>query len=138
MSATVGAQSSSPRIPQPGSTPEELRAAVALLVPDALATFDAERIAALKQARENVTAAPMRRFVGQWAVYVAIERHPQRAARLRDLEAAANEADGLDQARAIAAEIGRILDAACTEAGIPHGEAARRAMRTDEGEPACV
>ncbi|MEU0071206.1 DUF6247 family protein [Streptomyces sp. NPDC006332] len=104
--------------PQPASTPEDLRAALAQLAPDALPTFDAERSAALQQARELVSAAPMRRFVGQWAVYVALERHPERAARLRSLEARAATTESLDDARAIAAEIGRILDEACVEAGV--------------------
>lgn len=108
--------------PQPASTPEGLRAALAQLAPDALPTFDAERSAALQQAREQVSAAPMRRFVGQWAVYVALERHPQRAARLRTLEARAAETESLEEARAIAAEIGRILDTACAEAGIERAE----------------
>jgi hypothetical protein len=64
----------------------------------------------------------MRRFVGQWAVYVALERHPERASRLRSLEARAATTESLEEARAIAAEIGRILDAACTEAGVERAE----------------
>ncbi|MEU1787754.1 DUF6247 family protein [Streptomyces sparsogenes] len=112
------------RIAQPASTPEELRAALALIAPDALPTFDAERSAALRQSREKVSAAPMRRFVGQWAVYVAVERHPDRAARLRMLEARAAETDDIHEARELAAEIGRILDTACAEAGIDHEQGA--------------
>ncbi|MGH4034646.1 DUF6247 family protein [Actinomycetota bacterium Odt1-20B] len=104
--------------PQPASTPEDLRAALARLAPDALPTFDAERAAALRMARDQVSAAPMRRFVGQWAVYVAVERHPERAARLRALEARAATTESLDEARSLASEIGRILDASCAEAGI--------------------
>ncbi|MFP3988139.1 DUF6247 family protein [Streptomyces sp. E11-3] len=99
------------------STPEELRRALTLLAPDALPTFDAERADALRQAREQVSAAPMRRFVGQWAVYVAVERHPEQAAALWDLKARAATTDSHEEARAIAAEIGRILDAACDGAG---------------------
>ncbi|WP_436785937.1 DUF6247 family protein [Yinghuangia sp. YIM S10712] len=111
------------RIAQPASTPEDLRAALAVVAPDALATFDAERAAALQQAREQVSAAPMRRFAGQWAVYVAVERHPERAARLRALEARAAEVDDIDEARELAGEIGRILDQACAEAGIERQDA---------------
>ncbi|MFF4347286.1 hypothetical protein [Streptomyces sp. NPDC001530] len=107
-----------PRIAQPASTPEELRAALAVIAPDVLPTFDAERAAALQQARDQVSAAPMRRFAGQWAVYVAIERYPERAARLHDLEVHAAQTADLDEARSIAAEIGRILDAASVEAGV--------------------
>ncbi|MFI7243046.1 hypothetical protein [Streptomyces qinglanensis] len=112
------------RIAQPASTPEELRAALALIAPDALPTFDDERAAALRQSREQVSAAPMRRFAGQWAVYVAIERHPARAARLRALENRAAETDDIHEARELAAEIGRILDAACAEAGIDQEQGA--------------
>ncbi|MEU1668709.1 hypothetical protein ABZ547_35030 [Streptomyces sparsogenes] len=111
------------RIAQPASAPEELRAALALIAPDALPTFDAESAAALRQSRE-VSAAPMRRFVGQWAVYIAIERHPDRAARLRALEARAAEIDDIHEARELAAEIGRILDTACAEVGIDQGQGA--------------
>ncbi|KUO21773.1 DUF6247 family protein [Streptomyces dysideae] len=103
---------------QPANTPEDLRAVLAQLAPDALPTFDAERSAALQQAREQVSAAPMRRFSGQWAVYAAVERHPELAARLRSLEARATTTESLNEARAIAAEIGRIFDVACAEAGI--------------------
>ncbi|MEV6593350.1 DUF6247 family protein [Streptomyces acidicola] len=108
--------------PQPASTPEDLRAALAQLAPDALPTFDAERSLALQQAREWVSAAPMRRFVGQWAVYVALERHPERAAGLRSLESRAATTESLEEARTIAAEIGRILDMACAEAGVGRAE----------------
>ncbi|WP_405880913.1 DUF6247 family protein [Streptomyces sp. NBC_01136] len=113
-----------PRIAQPASTPEELRAALAVIAPDALPTFDAERAAALQQARDQVSASPMRRFVGQWAVYVAIERYPERAARLHRLEARAADTEDLDQARTIAAEIGRILDVASVEAGLDRQQGA--------------
>ncbi|MFD5316491.1 DUF6247 family protein [Streptomyces sp. NPDC127098] len=118
MTTASGFPADAPGIPQPASTPEDLRAAMALLAPEALGTFDTERAVALRQAREQVSAAPMRRFVGQWAVRVAIERHPGRAARLRALEARAAEVDDLDEARAIAAEIGAIIDAATVEAGV--------------------
>jgi hypothetical protein len=92
------------------------------VAPDAVTTFDAERAAALKQARDTYSAAPLRRFIGQWAVYVAIERHPERAARLRALEAHAAATTSPDDARAIASEVGRILDIAAAEAGVDHEE----------------
>ncbi|MEU1307529.1 DUF6247 family protein [Streptomyces cinnamoneus] len=109
---------SAPVPPLAGGAPEELRSALALLAPHALPTFDTELAVALQQARETVNAAPLRRFTGQWAVHVAIERHPDRADRLRRLEARAAETDDLDEVRAITSEIGRILDAAFMEAGI--------------------
>ncbi|MEV7618158.1 DUF6247 family protein [Streptomyces sp. NPDC089799] len=107
--------------PQPAATAEDLRAALARLAPEAVPTFDAERAAAVARAREQVSSAPMRRFLRQWALYVAIERHPAQAARLRVLEGQAATATTPGQARAIAAEIGRILDKAAAEAGIPLG-----------------
>ncbi|TDC80199.1 DUF6247 family protein [Streptomyces hainanensis] len=122
MTTASGFPADVPPIPQPASTPEDLRAALAALVPEALGTFDAERAVALRQAREQVSAAPMRRFVGQWALQVAIERHPERAARLRFLEARAATLDDLEEARAVAAEIGAIIDVARIEAGIEHGQ----------------
>ncbi|MCX4807608.1 hypothetical protein OG594_39420 [Streptomyces sp. NBC_01214] len=66
----------------------------------------------------------MRRFVGQWAVCAAVERHPGRAARLHELEARAAQTTDLSEARAVAAEIGRIIDKACAEAGIEPGQGA--------------
>lgn len=82
MSTAAGTESECvPLIPQPGTTPEELRAALAVLAPGALPTFDAERADALQQARDTVSAAPMRRFAGQWAVHIAIERHSLRLKR---------------------------------------------------------
>lgn len=122
MSTAAHSGSGDSVVPQPASTPEDLRAALAQLAPDALPTFDAERAAALRQSREQVSAAPMRRFVGQWAVYVAVERHPEQATRLRALETRAATTESLDEARGIAAEIGSILDVACAEAGIERGE----------------
>ncbi|MEV7418419.1 DUF6247 family protein [Streptomyces sp. NPDC089919] len=111
------------RGPQPPATAEDLRAALTRIAPDAVPTFDAERATAVARAREQVSSAPMRRFLRQWAVYVAIERHPDQAARLRVLEERAAHTTAADEARAIAAEIGHIIDKAAAEAGIPTGGA---------------
>ncbi|MFJ6722294.1 MULTISPECIES: DUF6247 family protein [unclassified Streptomyces] len=110
-----------PGLPQPAGRPEELRATLTRIAPDAVATFDAERAEAVARARQEVSSAPMRRFLRQWALHVAIERHPEQAARLRLLEAMAAKVTDLEEARAIAAEIGQILDKAAAEAGLPHG-----------------
>ncbi|WP_344258565.1 DUF6247 family protein [Streptomyces sodiiphilus] len=107
-----------PAMVQPGNTPEELRAALVRLAPESVPTFDAERAEALRSARESVSAAPMRRFTGQWAIQVAIERFPERAARLRELEARAAEVEDVEEARAITSEIGAILDVARAQASI--------------------
>ncbi|MFF3215639.1 DUF6247 family protein [Streptomyces sp. NPDC002886] len=108
-------------VPQPAATVEELRAALTRIAPDAVATFDAERAAAVARARQEVSSAPVRRFLRQWALRVAIERHPDLAARLRHLEARAGHVTDLEEGRMIASEIGRILDKAAAEAGIEHG-----------------
>ncbi len=60
----------------------------------------------------------MRQLVGQWAVYVAIERHPQRSARFHELEAIAQTTDIEAEALAAASELGRILDQAFTDAAL--------------------
>jgi hypothetical protein len=118
MSTAPGAPDGSPHIPQPAATPEDLRAALVALASQSLATFDAQRAEAERAARGQVSSVPLRRFCEQWAVYVAIERHPDAAMRLRALEARAAETDNLDEARRTVAEFGRIVDMACAEAGL--------------------
>ncbi|MCJ0872622.1 hypothetical protein [Streptomyces sp. AP-93] len=119
--STAADHPSGSAVPQPAATAEELRATLARIAPDAVATFDAERAAAVARARDEVSSAPMRRFLRQWALHVAIERHPEQASRLRHLEARAALVSHPEEARAIVAEIGRILDRATAEAGLPHG-----------------
>ncbi|QLH26707.1 hypothetical protein HYQ63_00745 [Streptomyces sp. Rer75] len=114
------ADGNGPLIPQPKATAEELRAALVRIVPSQVAAFDADRTRAMAAAREHehVDGAPMRRFLRQWALTVAIERHPARAARLRELEARAAQVEDLTEARAIAAEVSAIQTEAVDEAGI--------------------
>ncbi|MFI5868057.1 DUF6247 family protein [Streptomyces sp. NPDC051546] len=119
--STAAEHSGSAGVPQPAATVEELRAALTRIAPDAVATFDAERATAVARARQEVSSAPMRRFLRQWALHVAIERHPDLAARLRHLEARAAHVTDLEEGRMIASEIGRILDKAAAEAGTEHG-----------------
>lgn len=121
--STAPEPASGPSGPQPPATAEDIRAALARLAPDAVPTFDAERATAVARAREQVSSAPMRRFLRQWALYVALERHPDQAARLRVLEGQAAHATTPAEAAAITAEIGHILDKAAAEAGIPLGGA---------------
>ncbi|MFK0050022.1 DUF6247 family protein [Streptomyces sp. NPDC090741] len=83
-------------VPQPAARPEDLRAALARLAPSRLPEFDAERAAAVAQARAEVSPAPLHRLVSYWAVEVAHARNPQRLARLRDLEHRAQSADDAD------------------------------------------
>ncbi|RNG21634.1 DUF6247 family protein [Streptomyces botrytidirepellens] len=107
-----------PLVPQPKATAEEVRAALVRIAPSRVAAFDADRTKAMAAAREHVDAAPMRRFLRQWALTVAIERHPARAARLRELEARAAQVEDPAEARAIAAEVSAIQTEAADEAGI--------------------
>ncbi|MEU2086846.1 DUF6247 family protein [Streptomyces albus] len=107
-----------PLIPQPKATAEELRAALAQVSPSQVAAFDADRTAAVEAARTQVDAAPMRRFLRRWALTVAIERVPARAARLRELEARAEQVEDLAEGRTIAAEVAAIQAEAAAEAGI--------------------
>ncbi|WP_233361264.1 hypothetical protein [Streptomyces sp. GMR22] len=104
-------------IPQPNATAEDLRAAVVQIAPNQVAVFDAERTAAVEAARSQVDAAPMRRFLRRWALAVAIERVPARAARLSELEARAGQVESLAEGRAIAAEVAAIHAKAAAEAG---------------------
>ncbi|AGP61484.1 hypothetical protein M271_50645 [Streptomyces rapamycinicus NRRL 5491] len=94
-------------------------------------SFDADGTKSVAAAREHVDAAPMRRFLRQWALTVAIERHPARAARLRELEARAAQVENLTEARAIAAEVSAIQAEAADEAGI-----ARHGLAGDRVDPA--
>ncbi|MEU8874064.1 hypothetical protein AB0D24_23465 [Streptomyces javensis] len=107
-----------PLIPQPKTTAEDLRAALVQIAPNQVATFDAERTAAVEAARSQVDAAPMRRFLRRWALTVAIERVPARAARLSELEARAAQVEELAEGRAIAAEVAAIHAEAAAEACI--------------------
>ncbi|MFH8789771.1 DUF6247 family protein [Streptomyces roseoverticillatus] len=125
MSTAASEEPDFPLIPQPANNPEDLRAAIAQVAPRSLAAFDAERTEALKQARESGIAGPMQRLVGQWAVFVAIERYPERAALMRRLEVTAEQADTDDEALAAISAIGRILDQALAEAGLGRGAAGR-------------
>lgn len=75
-----------PLIPMPELTPDALRAAVARIAPSRLPAFTQHLFEATTNAQRTQTLAPLRAFVHSWAVFVAIERHPQRATRLHELE----------------------------------------------------
>lgn len=98
-------------IPQPPATVAALREAIAQIAPAALPAFTRELDRAADHARQSSDLAPLRRFVTQWSVYVQIQRHPQLAVRLRELEDVV-AAGGAPQVREAASEIGRLLDEA--------------------------
>ena len=60
-----------------------LRAAVARLDPAALARFEADWTAATARARDEYSLLPARYFVEHWFSWVAVERWPALATRLR-------------------------------------------------------
>ncbi|MEU7582626.1 hypothetical protein AB0B50_34160 [Streptomyces sp. NPDC041068] len=100
----------------PELTPDALRAAVARIAPSRIPALTQHLLEATTNAQQTQSLAPLRAFVHSWAVFVAIERHPQRAARLRALEQLVNAAEQ-DPADAVA-EIRRIRDEAEAEAGL--------------------
>ncbi|WP_331729902.1 hypothetical protein [Streptomyces sp. NBC_00073] len=103
-------------VPQPAARPEDLRTALARLAPSRLPEFDAERAAAVAQARAEVSPAPLHRLVSYWAVEVAHARSPERLSRLRDLEHRAQSADDADLP-GVLAQIRAILLDVHAEAG---------------------
>ncbi|MGC5037476.1 DUF6247 family protein [Streptomyces sp. DT190] len=102
--------------PMPPLTPESLRDAVARIAPSRLPTLTRHLFEATTNAQQTQSLAPLRAFVHSWAVFVAIERHPARAERLRELERIV-DAGEQDPTEAIA-EIRAIRDAAEAEAGL--------------------
>jgi len=89
---------SSPLIPMPELTPNELRSAVAKIAPSKISTLTQHLFEASTHAQQTASIDPLLAFVHSWAVFVAIERHPERAARLHELEDLidAGEADPTD------------------------------------------
>ncbi|MFF3709362.1 hypothetical protein [Streptomyces phaeochromogenes] len=114
-----------PLIPMPELTPDALRSAVARIAPSRLPALTQHLFEATTNAQHAQNLAPLHAFVHSWAVFIAIERHPQRAARLHELERIVDAGDQ-EPAKAIA-EIHAIRAAAEAEAGA----AARTASHSD-------
>ncbi|TSB26688.1 DUF6247 family protein [Streptomyces sp. NBC_01525] len=113
----MSAQSDSPYgplLPMPELTPDALRAAVARIAPSRIPALTQHLFEATTNAQQTQSLAPLRAFVHSWAVFVAIERHPERAARLHELERIV--ADGEQDPSDAIAEIRRIQEAAEAEA----------------------
>ncbi|MEO3799985.1 hypothetical protein [Nonomuraea sp. B1E8] len=109
-------QDSEALIPRPPLTTAALRAAVAQIAPAYLGQFVDHLDQATEQAARQSTVAPLLNFLQQWGEFVAIQRYPARAARLRTLEAkvaAATDRVKLDSALA---EINKITTSARREA----------------------
>jgi hypothetical protein len=98
-----------PVVPLPERDPAALRAAVAKLDTAALAKFESDWTAATARARDEYSLMPARYFVEHWWTWVAVERWPALAARLRDCERVVAESADRNARRAAAAEISEIL-----------------------------
>jgi hypothetical protein len=98
-----------PVVPLPERDPAALRAAVAKLDTAALAKFESDWTAATAQARDEYSLMPARYFVEHWWTWVAVERWPALAARLRDCERIVAESADRNARRAAAVEISEIL-----------------------------
>ncbi|WP_413753445.1 DUF6247 family protein [Streptomyces sp. R-74717] len=105
-----------PLIPMPELTPDALRAAVARIAPSRIPALTQHLFEATTNAQQTQSLAPLRAFVHSWAVFVAIERHPEHAARLHALERVVNAGEE-DPTEAIT-EIQRIRETAEAEAGL--------------------
>lgn len=105
-----------PLIPMPELNPDALRAAVARIAPSRVPALTQHLFEATTNAQQTQSLAPLRAFVHSWAVFVAIERHPERAARLRELERVV-DAGEQDPTEAIV-EIRSIRETAEAEAGL--------------------
>ncbi|MEW2414175.1 hypothetical protein AB0953_10675 [Streptomyces sp. NPDC046866] len=105
-----------PLIPMPALTPAALRAAVAQIAPAHLPAFVEHLDRAAEQSAEQSTIAPLRAFLQWWGEFVAVQRRPARAARLRELEALAEAAGDRETLDKAVAEIQDILAAARREA----------------------
>jgi hypothetical protein len=103
-----------PVVPLPAREPAALRAAVAHLDPTALARFEADWTAATARARDEYSLLPARYFVEHWFSWVAVQRWPRLAARLRSCERVVAESADRAERRAAAAEISEILRQAGT------------------------
>ncbi|OIK07204.1 hypothetical protein [Streptomyces monashensis] len=100
----------------PEPTPDALRAAVARLARSRTPALTQHLFEAATNAQRARSLAPLRAFVHSWAVFVAIEGRPERAARLRELEQIVDA--GEEDPAAVIAEIRAIREAAEAEAGL--------------------
>ncbi len=115
MSEQHSSPTDAPLIPMPALTPSALRSAVAQIAPAHLPAFVEHLDQAVEQASAQSTITPLRSFLTWWGDFVAIQRFPARAIRLRELEQAAETAADRDSARPVLAEIRQIMDAARRE-----------------------
>ncbi|MEW2117980.1 DUF6247 family protein [Streptomyces sp. NPDC005474] len=75
-----------PLIPQPPATRDALREAVKQIAFARLREFDRDLDEAFDQAIQLSSITPMRLFLEKWATLVAIERHPDQARMMHEVE----------------------------------------------------
>ncbi|MFE9097233.1 DUF6247 family protein [Streptomyces sp. NPDC007264] len=109
-------QPGEPLIPMPALTPDALRAAVEELTPSRMPAFVRDLVEATTSAQRAQSLAPLRTFVHTWGVFVAIQRYPSRADRLRHLEDVVS--GGVEDPAEAITEIRRIHAEAEAEAGL--------------------
>ena len=109
-------QADEPLIPMPALTPGALRTAVEGLTPSRMPTFVSDLVDATTKAQQLQWFAPLRTFVHTWGVFVAIQRYPSRAARLRHLEEMVSAGEA--EPTAAVAEIRKIHADAEAEVGL--------------------
>ncbi|MCQ4080163.1 hypothetical protein NGB36_06035 [Streptomyces sp. RB6PN25] len=112
MSSQPAVTGEGPLIPMPALDAESLRAAVEMIVPTRRPEFDRHMARAMHQARDQESLAPLRLFSLHWGMIIAVERWPDRAARMRECEALAVEAPDDKRRSTALAEIRAILDVA--------------------------
>ncbi|MGH3240850.1 MAG: hypothetical protein ACRDNL_10735 [Spirillospora sp.] len=102
-----------PLIPQPPATVSALRKAIMEVNPAWLPEFTRDLGEAVEKAESEGSFVPFRSFCLYWGAYVYIYRQPELASRFQELEDRATKGKhGIDEVRAAASEIGRILDEA--------------------------
>ncbi|MCD9141707.1 DUF6247 family protein [Streptomyces albireticuli] len=104
-----------PLFPMPPLTEAALRVAVTTLDLSSAVRFEREFHAAWQEAVQTDSTVPMHTFLHRWGVFVALRRHPARAARLAELERAVARAGDREEARALSSEIAALLDEAARE-----------------------
>jgi hypothetical protein len=102
--------------PQPPRAEAALRIAVRRISPAEGVRFEQEFREAWQEAVQTDSTLPMHMFLLKWSEWVALHRFPARSTRLHELEKVVGQAKTGDEARAAAAEIGRLLAAAGEEA----------------------
>jgi hypothetical protein len=100
----------------PDLTPNGFRAAVTKIAPSRLPALTRHLFEADINTQQTASIAPLRASVHSWAVFVAIERHPARAARLHERERLVDA--GTEDPTDAIAEIRRIRDEAEAETGL--------------------